>query len=1281
MKRFFTLSLCALSWTMFPWQANAQNYNTLDPLVFFGPNSDGSLRPGDKPYVTTTSAQRGLAVDPVTGNLVFIDRATGSAGSTFSGSIYILNWSSGDAFHSLTPTGIQGGNFADMAAGVADDGVIYVGNEVNDGTASPFKLYRWTDDATHEPPIVAFTGDPGNGRAQRWGDTMDIRGAGPNTQIILGTRTSGVVIGTNVAILTTTDGTNFTARTLILDVSDSATGGGIAFGAGNTFWAKNADVPLRQFAFDLTAGTATTLRSYGPEVLAASRTLEPLAVDVANNLLAAVDMTSGTDNVRLYNIADSSKPPVLLDVRDFPVNNANGSTTKGYLDFGSDFGMPLLFVHNMNNSLMGFAIFENTVSAPAIRSQPRPQRVLSGRTVTLEVIAYPSATYQWQRNGVNVDGATDSVLRLVNAQPSQAGIYRVLCSNQGGTTISDEVAVSIINPADLFHLSPLWSKTPTTAVNVTNYATSFGGNSTPNERHLAYSPTLNELYVTQKDGGAARYSIHVVDAATGRWLRTLNTNGIVHSIPIFGGANGIAVVGLGVAEDGAIYACNVTGDACGCANPAGVFRVYRWANSDSSTLPVQIFQGDPAGQTTSRRWGDVMSVRAGGMNTQILLDNQTTGVRLAAILKPADETMSTFTAQGYTQNAADIPGGSIGRSLQYGPGDTFWQKRKAAALVQSTFDATTTSVTTNYTNFPSGIGQVALDFARNVAAGINYASVNTVPDTLDLYDFSEPDVPLLLGQYNFPINHVNNANFIGHVLISGDKVFALSGNNGILASRIVSGPQSPPSILGQPQDVRVVEGNAFSLGVITADLASFQWQLNSNNIVGATNSTYAVASAISAHAGSYRAIVSNDVGSVTSRVATVTVLSASDFPRLSPLWSLAPLSRPYLRTNSGTGQTPLYRGIAYNSLSNQVYLITRINANSGLDIKVLDAATGVDLYQLNTSGILPTGSSGEIILLAMAVAEDGALYAANMSELAGNPSRTYNLYRWANSDSNTAPVVIFSGDPGAGVTDRLRWGDTLDVRGAGANTEIIVDANSATAAAIFKPVDETMNSFAPTTFATSSAGGSIGRSLQFGEGAVPPAPNTYWQKRKAASLQFSTFELTGPSSTVVSNFGNFPPSLGPVALDFSRNLLAGIDFAGSTTVPDTVALYDISDLNDPLLIARNNFPTNQQPNANFIGQVLFAGNRVWAVDGNNGVMAFTIVPPSGPPLSIIRSDSNVVISWDASATGFILQKSATLEPGSWLNVPTVPDVQNGRNIVTESTSAGTQFYRLCKDCP
>ena len=122
----------------------------------------------------------------------------------------------------------------------------------------------------------------------------------------------------------------------------------------------------------------------------------------------------------------------------------------------------------------------------------------------------------------------------------------------------------------------------------------------------------------------------------------------------------------------------------------------------------------------------------------------------------------------------------------------------------------------------------------------------------------------------------------------------------------------------------------------------------------------------------------------------------------------------------------------------------------------------------------------------------------------------------------------------------------------------------------------------------------------------------------------------------------------------------------------------MTDFNNPLLVAQYNFPVSSQPNGNFIGQVVFAGNLVFAVDGNNGILAFTIVPPSRPPLTIARAGANVLLAWASSAAGFVLQKTASLSPPDWEDVPQPPDVVNGQNTITNEASVGSAFYRLRK---
>src|SRR5205823_1575786 len=161
--------------------------------------------------------------------------------------------------------------------------------------------------------------------------------------------------------------------------------------------------------------------------------------------------------------------------------------------------------------------------------------------------------------------------------------------------------------------------------------------------------------------------------------------------------------------------------------------------------------------------------------------------------------------------------------------------------------------------------------------------------------------------------------------------------------------------------------------------------------------------------------------------------------------------------------------------------------------------------------------------------------------------------------------------------------------------------------------------------------GSIGRSLQFGQ------TNTIWQKRKGDRLELSSYDLASRTSTVITNFNVFASTVGPVTLDTARHLAVGINFASST--PDTLDVYDVTDLPYPILLDRFSFPTNHQGNANFIGQVVIGPDKVFAVDGNNGIMGFSIIPALTPKLSIVQACSNVTISWTNSVSGWVLQSN------------------------------------------
>jgi hypothetical protein len=76
--------------------------------------------------------------------------------------------------------------------------------------------------------------------------------------------------------------------------------------------------------------------------------------------------------------------------------------------------------------------------APSITAQPANQVVGAGADVTFTVGASGTAplSYQWQKNGANVSGATRSSLTLTSVTTASAGSYQAIVSNSAGSATS-----------------------------------------------------------------------------------------------------------------------------------------------------------------------------------------------------------------------------------------------------------------------------------------------------------------------------------------------------------------------------------------------------------------------------------------------------------------------------------------------------------------------------------------------------------------------------------------------------------------------------------------------------------------------------------------------------------------------------------------------------------------------------------------------------------------------------------------------------------------------------
>jgi len=91
---------------------------------------------------------------------------------------------------------------------------------------------------------------------------------------------------------------------------------------------------------------------------------------------------------------------------------------------------------------------------PAISAQPAPQTTVNaGGSPTLSVTTSGAASYQWQLNGANVAGATNSTLALTNIGTTQVGSYTVIASNSYGSTNSSAAAVTVNVGSNLYNIS------------------------------------------------------------------------------------------------------------------------------------------------------------------------------------------------------------------------------------------------------------------------------------------------------------------------------------------------------------------------------------------------------------------------------------------------------------------------------------------------------------------------------------------------------------------------------------------------------------------------------------------------------------------------------------------------------------------------------------------------------------------------------------------------------------------------------------------------------------
>ena len=256
----------------------------------------------------------------------------------------------------------------------------------------------------------------------------------------------------NVSVVGVIDTNSFAAR---VDFATSGEGNSIM--VGDVDGDGKADVMV-----GLAAGTAVSVY----------RNLTSPGVVDTNSFAAAVNFPAPglVRGEALGDLNGDGKPDISLvgELGSFMSVYQNVSTPgsitntslAGRVDFGSGSnphnvvmgdldgdGRPdIIFVNQYSGTI---SIYQNVMPfggvPPAITFQPTNQVITVGGTASFSVTASGAAplSYQWNFDGTNIVGRTNTTLTLTNVQVSQAGNYAVLVTNLSGSTLSSNALLTV----------------------------------------------------------------------------------------------------------------------------------------------------------------------------------------------------------------------------------------------------------------------------------------------------------------------------------------------------------------------------------------------------------------------------------------------------------------------------------------------------------------------------------------------------------------------------------------------------------------------------------------------------------------------------------------------------------------------------------------------------------------------------------------------------------------------------------------------------------------------